>query len=530
MHSSSFLWRDAGAGRTTTFLVLLALLLGTGYSLPAQPLLKQVLIANGGRFLDPTDNANLLVWDPLTGLADPLDTVQTQSVQDLLVEDHFAYLAAQDSVVKYDLTTGQRLAAVAFGAPSTIHLARYDGYLLVGNWYAPFGWTGPYPNHFRLFDAETLAFVDSIPQVAQGARDFVVLGDTAYIAQNYPTASFTDSAGYLAVVDLRTRTYVRDITFPNQGEDLGRLLLVDSVVYAFNPGSDTRTTYDIRDGSRSTQPVGADIQTRDTGPQLARADSLVYLRLNGGLGSLDFRTGAVVDTLLIDTVVTAFAFDPLAGHFFLSQTDFFSYTQGGIYDLNGVKVGSLPVGSAPEAIALAYNQRPLAQAETVLTAPNTPLRLPLLDNDLDPEGYALSLTLLGSSTLGTAIWSGDSLTYLATQPGRDSLAYAVADVWGDRDTAWVIVEVAPATRLAAPLLRFRAWPNPTAGPLQLVSGGQGMAQLTLLDRQGRRLRQGIWTGQGPLPFDLTGLPAGLYLLHLRQGDAQATLRLTKVSP
>ena len=523
-------WRDAGAWRATTPLLLLALLGALCPALPAQPLLKQVLVANGGRFLDPTDNANLLVWNPQTGLTSPLDTVQTQSVQDLLVEDHFAYLAAQDSLVRYDLTTGQRLAAAAFGAPSTIHLGRYGDYLLVGNWYAPFGWTGPYPNHFRLFDAETLAFVDSIPQVAQGARDFVVLGDTAYIAQNYTTASFTDSAGYLSVVDLRTRTYVRDITFPNQGQDLGRLLLVDSVIYAFNPASDTRTTYDIRDGSRSTQPVGADIQTRDTGPQLARADSLVYLKLNGGLGSLDYRTGAVVDTLLIDTVVTAFAFDPLAGHFYLSQTDFFSFTQGAIYDLNGVKLSSLAVGSSPEAIALAYNERPLAQPETVMAAANTPLRLPLLDNDLDPEGYGLSLTLIGGSSLGLVGWSGDSLSYIANQAGRDSIAYAVVDVWGDRDTAWVIIELSPASALDATPLRLHAWPNPSPGPLHLSTSGQGPAQLTLLDLQGRRLRAGDWAGQGPLPFDLGGLPAGLYLLHLRQGDAQATLRLTKVSP
>ncbi|RMG73619.1 MAG: T9SS C-terminal target domain-containing protein, partial [Bacteroidetes bacterium] len=508
-------WRDAGAWRATTPQLLLVLLGALCPALPAQPLLKQVLVANGGRFLDPTDNANLLVWNPQTGLASSVDTVQTQSIQDLLVEDHFAYLAAQDSIVRYDLTTGQRLAAAAFGAPSTIHLGRYGDYLLVGNWYAPFGWTGPYPNHFRLFDAGTLAFVDSIPQVAQGARDFVVLGDTAYIAQNYTTASYTDSAGYLSVVDLRTRTYVRDITFPNQGQDLGRLLLVDSVIYAFNPASDTRTTYDIRDGSRSTQPVGADIQTRDTGPQLARADSLVYLKLNGGLGSLAYRTGAVVDTLLIDTVVTAFAFDPLAGHFYLSQTDFFSFTQGAIYDLNGVKLSSLPVGSSPEAIALAYNQRPQALPETATVATNTPLRLPLLDNDSDPEGYALTVELFGGSSLGLVGWTDDSLSFIANQPGLDTIHYVVIDVWGDRDTAQAIIEVVPATGIAAPALRLQAWPNPTTGTLQLRSSASGPAQLTLLDLQGRRLRTGDWAGRGPLPFDLGGLPAGLYLLHLR---------------
>ena len=51
-----------------------------------------------------------------------IDTIQTQSVQDLLINGNIAYVAAQDSIVRYDLTNQTRTHAAAFNGPSTYTL------------------------------------------------------------------------------------------------------------------------------------------------------------------------------------------------------------------------------------------------------------------------------------------------------------------------------------------------------------------------------------------------------------------------
>ncbi|GAB4427863.1 MAG: hypothetical protein OHK0039_46300 [Bacteroidia bacterium] len=503
-----------------SFISLLFLLAFLSF-LPAQTLLKQVAIVNGGQFGNPADNANLYLYDPAAGTGVSLDTIQTQSIQDILLEDHYAYVAAQDSIVKYDLAAGQRVAAQAFGGASTISLGLYGDYLLVGNWYAPFGWTGPYPNHFRIFDKHSLTLVDSIPAVQRGAIDFVVLGDTAYIVQNYTTASFSDSAGYLAVVDLRTRTWVRDIVLDDNG--LGRLLVQDSVIYALNPGSDTRLAYDSRTGAWNSLPIAADLQLRGNGSQLAQYDGRTYCKMNGGLGSLDVVGGLVLDSLLIDTAVTAFALDTLGGRFFITQTDFFSYTQGGIYDMDGVKTGSLPVGSAPEAIAVVYNRLPEATADSGMVMAGQTLRLAVLANDRDPEGYALTAQVLDLPGKGTAAFDGDTLVYTWNQldAGRDSLSYVVADVWGDADTAWVQIAIGQTEAIDSAMQALRAWPNPAGAAVTLRTARGDVQAWHLLDMQGRSLRAGLLRGETTIPLD--GLPAGVYLL--RAGTA--SLRLIK---
>ena len=184
------------------FLGLLGLSLGSGLQAQGCP---ELFVAQGGVFGGtPSQRASVQVldWCGTGRQVRSLDTIGTTSVQDFLFSPagQTAYLAAQDSLIKYDLQSFSRVAVAAFGAPSTIKLGLWGDKLLVGNWYEPFGHTGSYTRHLLLYDTATLALVDSIPDLLFGAKDFLIFGDTAYITQNANDANFQDTLGYLAVV------------------------------------------------------------------------------------------------------------------------------------------------------------------------------------------------------------------------------------------------------------------------------------------------------------------------------------------
>ena len=318
-------------------------------------MLDKLILINGGKFGDPTDNVNVQILDPTDNSTQPIDTIQTGSAQDLLLDGTVLYVAAQDSIVAYDLQSGTRMAAIAFGAPSTIHMELAGEYLLVGNWYEPFGQIGSFLNHFRVFDRNTLAFVDSIPEIRHPAQDFVVLGEEVYVTQNLTSSAFADSAGWLAKVDLNTLTVVDSISVNANQEDLGRLILLDSVIYGLNGISNTVTSYDLRSGIASTDTANADIQPNTYGSRLSVDErGLVYTIVDGKIASYDLASRSVLNPAIVDTVITAFAHDTINERFYVTQTDFFSYTQGRIYDESGARVGSFKTGSAPEVIEVLY--------------------------------------------------------------------------------------------------------------------------------------------------------------------------------
>jgi hypothetical protein len=316
---------------------------------------QQLLIVNGGSFGSATEKANLGVFNASTGLYTHIDTIYTNSVQDVLIEaDRYAYVAAQDSIVKYDLWSGQRLAATAFGASSTIKLGLYNNALLVGNWY------GASTGNLRIFDKYTLDFQDSIPEITKGAQDFVVLGDFAYISQNNTSGSWSDTLGYLAVVNLNTLSFVRNDTLSTIGEELGRLVNVgDTAIYSLNSVSNTISYYHIPTANSNTVMAAGILSPKSYGGT-AYQDGINswYLPFNNGIGTFDLVNNSVLSADIITTAGgTAFAVDTVNNQIYLSYINYVnqSLNQGIYYNSNGDSLGTFPVGISPEVLAIWYS-------------------------------------------------------------------------------------------------------------------------------------------------------------------------------
>ena len=499
-------------------LTLTFLLLGLGCFTFSQTVTKKIILVNGGQFGNPLENVNIVLIDPAGGAPQTLDTIQTQSTQDLLIEGTEIFVAAQDSIVKYNLISGERLAAAPFGAPSTIAMQRYGDYLLVGNWYAPFGATGPYRNHFRIFDKNTLAFVDSIPEVKEGAKSFVVVGDTAYIAQNRTSAAFSDTAGWMVRVNLATLTYIDSLAVNQNGEDLGNLVVKNGLIYGINSESNTLTVVNPATGTGTTLAANANFQAGGYGSRLALdQNGLLHTVIADKIATYNLDTRMVVNPSVVDTVVTAFALDTLRNLYYITQTDYFSYSRGGVYNFSGQKTASFTTGFSPEVIEVAYNMLPKAVRDTALIRRTETARIALLTNDSDADGRILTARLIGQPANGSASLNGDTLVYTPNSGfiGTDSVAYRLLDAWADSDTAWVVIDVLPATGLdnLAEQLGIRLFPNPASDRATLTFGTSWSGEVRISSLNGQVLS--TWSLQNTLenPLPLGTLPAGSYLLQ-----------------
>ncbi|MEO1448439.1 MAG: T9SS type A sorting domain-containing protein [Bacteroidota bacterium] len=518
--------------RNIYLLITFISLIGT---LPAQVVTKGVAILNGGRFGNNTENAHLIWHTPSDGNFQTLDTIQTQSIQDIIVNGHLAYVAAQDSIVVYDMANGTRMAANTFGAPSTISMALWEDYLIVGNWFAPFGWVGPYENHLRIFDRHTLAFVDSIPEIKRGAKDLAVIGDTLYVSQNLNSSAFTDSAGWVAKVYLPTLTYADSVVVNSNQEDVGRLFVKDDMLFSLNGGSNTVSQYDPMTGMASTDTANANLNTGSyTDTWAMDENGTFYAILDGKIGTYDPVSRSVVNGNLVDTAIVSFALDSISDRIYLTQTDFNTYTGGQVWAADGSgKLDTLFTGSAPEAIQVMYNTLPVANNDTATTNSNTSVKIALTDNDIDPDpNNVFSVSVLVDVTKGSTQVSNDTLIYTPDllswiSSGFDSVQYEIADAWGDKDTAWAFINVSSFIGTEELLAEgYNLFPNPSNGQLRIQQKEAQPFSVQLMNLQGQTLQHGE-TRMGTIDWNLNRLPTGIYLVQIDGPSGRVVTRWQK---
>lgn len=339
---------------TTTFFILA---LSATSLLTAQN--ESIIVVNGGLF-GSTNYANTTIQTlkPNAAAAASLGSIEVTSIQDILVDSNFVYVAAQDSIVKYDWTTRTRIGAAVFGGVSTVKMALYQDKLLVGNFYEPFGATSPYPNNLRIFDANTLAFIDSVPAITKPTEDILIVGDYAYIGQNNSkTVGFGDTLGYLTVYDIQADTIVRNDTLSTTGEELGRLVIQNGTIYALNGTSNTISSYVIATGAKATVPSGVDLKPTSYGPTAFEESGVWYFPYDSGIGSYSL----VANTPLVHRVTytgsSVFTFNPYNRTFCVATSNFGNQTlnTGTVYNLQGDSLHSFEVGFSPEALAVVSN-------------------------------------------------------------------------------------------------------------------------------------------------------------------------------
>lgn len=328
------------------FLLVMMFLSLTSYS-------QRVILVNGGQYGNQSENANVIVYDVQTKTHLVIDTIHTQSVQDVLIEGDYVYVAAQDSIVRYQVLTngsGSRVSAEAFPGVSTKTFAISGNDLLVGNWYAQSS------DNLYIYDKFNLNVLDTISDVSKGAISIVTHQGFAYISQNSQTTSYTDTLGYIIKLDVANRTIVDTITVNGYTEDIGQLHIdpITNTMWSINSGSNTISTINLITLAATNTLINADLKVGNLSQMHVLNDTL-FAKMNNGIGSIHLGLLDTINTNIIDTVVTAFTYDASQAKFYVTQTDFFSYASGKVYDRSGNKLDTFVVGYSPEVIRMQYD-------------------------------------------------------------------------------------------------------------------------------------------------------------------------------
>lgn len=422
------------------------------------------VIINGGLF-GGSDYTNVAIYEPQQQTYTVIDTIYVNSVQhaqvyqDLNFSTFELFVAAQDSVVKYDLTARQRAAANAFGSVSTVRVAANDSLVVVGNWY------GSSDNNLRIFNRSNLAYIDSVPEIAKGVQDIVIIGDTAYIGQNTNdfSTNFADSLGYISVVRLSTREWLYNDTLNAMGYDLGRMVRLGDSIISVNAVSNTISYYNFatRQSNTVAAPAGVTFGSLATGTSIYYDNSGMYtggvlpepitlLPANNALAIYDLRTNTMGrDSFVVHgqtapfTQSFSYACANCLGEILVARINYTdqSSNEGVIFQANLANttldsVGTFPVGYSPEVIVMVPR------------------------------------------------WSSS------------------------------------VSRVAAPTLKV--YPNPTADLVQVELPNSETQTLVLVNTLGQELAR--QTSQNTASFDLSSYPAGIYWIQAR--DPQQPNRAT----
>lgn len=370
---------------------------------------KQIIIANGGKYeyMPPfEDYLTLTSYNPTNGQSTNFATIYTQSVQDIEINNGELFVAAQDSIVRYNLDNYQVTGKAAFSPVRKLRVA--GDRLLVGKYYG----SGAF---FFIYDKATLQPLDTISQITNEVRDIAVIGDTAYVAHNLVSSSYSDSVGYIGVVKISTGEFIQNIDLGTRGAGLSRLFVYGKKVVGIAGKSHFLHQYSTANGSITSDSIGV------ISGGTALVGNTLYANLKNGIGSYNLANQTITDTIIVDTLdIVASTFDVNGNRFYVTQTDFFSFVTGGVYDLTGTKIATLPVGKSPEAIGVDYRTsvsvRNNLSNKNLTVYPNPSNKALWINGQADFEGRNVSITDMAGRVLHTEIITANAPVNVSALP------------------------------------------------------------------------------------------------------------------
>ncbi len=313
---------------------------------------NQVLVVSGGAFSNPDDYVTVASYKPGDSLTSQFGTIFTQSVQSAVVYSNFLYVAAQDSIVAFDVNSYQRVAATF--AQGVNQLAVSGDKLIASFWYPDTA------DFVRIYNRDDLSEQAVISEVSDEASGIAVYDNKAYVAVPGGWAATT---GKLAVINLENNSFEEEIDLGAEGagisnvyvyaaNDTHYLITVNKTPWGGSNGYLTKI--DLADMSAASTQVNVVL---GKGVGFVNSTATLYALINGGIGSVDVEGMTVADTTIVAApamTIAGAALDTINSLFYVTTTDYSSVGEGAIYNMNGEVTGSFDAGISAEAIAIDY--------------------------------------------------------------------------------------------------------------------------------------------------------------------------------
>lgn len=309
-------------------------------------IVNQVIVGSGGDWNNPDDYVSMASYKPGSGVTTTFGNIFTQSIQDIVISDQYVYVAAQDSIAKFNIDTYEKVAAI-----EAIGINR----LLVNNDELIASFQYPVTENFvRIYSTNDLTLLSNIGDVSNESAGLLVVNELAYAAV---PGGWTSTVGKIAIISLLDYSLVDEIDFYTIGRGISDLFYYEDKIMSIN-----RTPWGGSSGYISvTNMLGSHTESHfinaSIGKFIGLKDTMLYTIMNDGVGSINLNDFSVADAAIVQPPALTLAsaiMDTLNNLFYVASTDYFSIGVGAIYNLAGEETGSFDAGISPDAMAIDY--------------------------------------------------------------------------------------------------------------------------------------------------------------------------------
>ncbi len=322
----------------------------------AQQILNQVIVLNEGRFdylLQQIDKpVTVGTYNPQTNVYSVFDTIDnSRFASDVVVDDANIFIAADNTLLKYDLNTHQLISTQVVNGIRRLALWN-DKILLTRGEYLT-----TYDSYFQVYNKSDLSFsyqLDTLNGPLYASDGIVVKDNIAYIAINNGFV-WGGAVGILGRVNLLTQNYLSEISLGADGINPENILIDNNQIYTVN-----NRDYSFASIS-SIDILSSNVVTTNLNNQGGCQGStfinskISYQTYNENfIGQYDVNLQSISDSLFINRSIYAMESDALNQYLYVSETDFSSYGLVLIYSANGSLINAFVAGVTPGKFAFDY--------------------------------------------------------------------------------------------------------------------------------------------------------------------------------
>ncbi len=307
---------------------------------------NQVIVGSGGNFSDPDDHVMLSTYNPSNESTSIFGEVFTQSIQDIIISGEFAYIAAQDSIVKLNIDNFTKVSSVA--AIGVNRLLVYEDVVFA---------TFQYPateNFVQVFSANNLEHITNIANILDESAGMVIVDDNLYVAV---PGGWMSTTGNIAIIGLDEYLVLTQVPLGDEGIGVSDLFVYDDKIISVNRTPYLGTTGYISSVSTQGTQISSHLINEVIGKIAGVKDNVLYTVMNNGIGSINLSDFTVIDNAIVDPLTNTLAaveLDTVNQNFYVTSTDYFSMGEGTIYNLQGESTGFFDANISPDALAIDY--------------------------------------------------------------------------------------------------------------------------------------------------------------------------------
>jgi len=315
---------------------------------------NQVIVVNDGKLESQPpyyDYVTVQSFSPTTHNVNVFGTIYEQTSSDVVIKDNKAFVATPDSIIVYNIDTYQRILSMPDSGVSRLYV--YNGqYLLVSK-------KAPVTRFFlEILDINTLDLVGLVDGIDGDCAEIATTFDTVYVAVPGVSGS---TVGKLAVIKTSNFTLVREVDFGQLGVNITDLYPYDVNIFCLNPSRVGSTTGSFVIYNAANASYNFDLINMKVGIGYGVKGNLLYLGLNGGIGSFNLDTHQIADTTIIPdpgplyrVLILGGAVDYLNSKLYMNYGNLISDGYGLVTNLSGDSLTSFNEGIRAYNIAIDF--------------------------------------------------------------------------------------------------------------------------------------------------------------------------------